>query len=78
MFDFYAHKNIQNISEEYKNIRLHIALEKADINKDWNTFKILFQIEPEFLKNHLQTTDFVFDYNYKNLPKEEIEKLFSF
>jgi len=78
MFDFYAHANIQSISDEYKNLRLHIALERADMNKDWNTFKILFQISPDFLINHLQTTEFIFDYNYKNLPKEQINNLFSF
>jgi len=78
MFDFYAHTNIQNISDEYKKVRLHIALERADMNKDWKTFKILFKLAPEFLRNHLQGTDFVFDYNYKNLPKDQINNLFSF
>ena len=59
-----------------ENELIQVATSIGVVNLDKH--KILFQIEPEFLKNHLQTTDFVFDYNYKNLPKEEIEKLFSF
>lgn len=78
MFDFYCHTNIENISDEYKKVRLHIALERADMNKDWNTFKILFKLAPEFLKSHLSNTEFIFDYNYKNLPKNQFDDLFSF
>ena len=36
MFNLYGHKNIQNLSDEYKNLRLHIALERADMNEDWD------------------------------------------
>ena len=35
----HLHKNNINIPEEYKTLSLHIALERADKNKDWIVFK---------------------------------------
>lgn len=63
-----------DIPEFYRNSSLHIALEKADTRKDWKTFKILYQLDPEFLKNHLYMTS-IFDYNYTKLTLEEQNNL---
>lgn len=51
---------------------LHI-LEKAD---DWIAFKEIIKIDPEFLKNHLNITSYIFDYNYLKLSKEQQDELF--
>ena len=71
----YLHAN-SNIPDEYKKSSLHIALEKADINKDWDSFNKLFRLSPEFLKNHLNITS-MFGYNYEKLSKQEKEQLFN-
>lgn len=72
----YAHKDIQNIPEVYRNKSLHIALEYADIKKDWITFKKLLSLDPICLKRHLDITSAVFDYNYLKLSPNEREYLF--
>ena len=69
------HKNKKYIPEEYKALMLHIALERADKNKDWITFKELFKLSPIFLKRHLITTS-IFHYNYLKLSTDEQNKLF--
>lgn len=70
------HSQDKEISDEYRNISLHIALERADENKDWITFNMLYRISPQFLKNHLNTTDFIFDYNYQQLSAQQQDDLF--
>ena len=74
----YKHVNVPEIPDRYKKSSLHIALELADQNKDWKTFKKLYDIAPLFLKSHLNMTDFVFDYNYKKLSNEEQINLFNY
>lgn len=69
------HKNLENIPEEYKKLNLHIALERADLNKDWITFKELYKLSPKFLKSHLIMTS-IFNYNYKKLSLAEQNNLF--
>jgi len=69
------HKNKKNIPEEYKELMLHIALERADKNKDWIVFKELFKLSPTFLKSHLNMTS-IFHYNYRNLSSQEQNNLF--
>ena len=71
----YLHKHNENIPEEYRQCSLHIALERADRNKDWKVFNELYKISPEYLKNHLFMTS-IFDYNYTKLSPEEQEKVF--
>ena len=63
------------IPDKYKNCSLHIAIERADENKDWHSFKEIYKIYPDFLKSHLNMTS-VFGYNYLKLSKEEQENLF--
>jgi hypothetical protein len=67
---------LQDVPEEYRNLSLHIALERADTNKDWDTFKKIYATSPAFLKQHLQNTSIIFDYNYQMLPIQEQEELF--
>ena len=50
----YLHLNNNDISEEYKNCSLHIALERADIKKDWENFKKIYKVSPDFLMEHLK------------------------
>ena len=71
------HKKNENIPIEYRKLSLHIALERADMNEDWEIYKILYSYAPEFLSNHLKITGFIFDYNYKNLSEQQINSLFS-
>jgi hypothetical protein len=73
----YIHSNNMEIPQMYRNLSLHIALEKADQNKDWNTFSKLYDLSPHFLKYHLNTTKGIYNYNYLNLPIEEQNKLFT-
>ena len=49
----YLHLN-SNVSDNYKDCSLHIALERADINKDWDNFNKLIRLAPDYLKNHLK------------------------
>lgn len=70
------HKNIEDIPDDYRRMSLHIALENADIRKDWENFKKLYKLAPEFLKKHLDITGLIFDYNYKTLSKKEKNNLF--
>jgi len=69
------HKNKKYIPDEYKKLMLHIALERADKNKDWIVFKELFKLSPTFLKSHLVMTS-IFNYNYLKLSSEEQNNLF--
>ena len=73
----FLHKNNEKIPSESRSMSLHIALEKADLNKDWNVFRELLKIEPIFLKKHLDSTSFIFDYNYLSLSKDEQYNLFN-
>ena len=43
----HLHKNNKNIPDEYKTYSLHIALERADKNKDWIVFNELYKILKE-------------------------------
>lgn len=72
----HLHKNNENIPDGYKSCSLHIALERSDINKDWVVFKELYKISPEYLRNHLNMTSPIFDYNYLKLPIQEQNELF--
>jgi len=72
----YKHFNL-DIDNKYKNCSLHIALEKADINNDWETFKKLYKVNPEFLKKHIDNTKEILGYNYLLLSKDEQDKLFN-
>jgi|LakMenE18May11ns_1017448.scaffolds.fasta_scaffold7730832_1 hypothetical protein len=65
-----------NIPDEYKSLSLHIALERADKNKDWKAFREIYKISPITLKSHLIMTS-IFDYNYLKLSKEEQNQLFN-
>ena len=76
MFDYYIHLQ-EDIPQEYKNCRIHVALERADIKKDWQSFRNIYKLAPRFLKHHLDMTDFAFDYNYKRLDKEMQDNLFN-
>jgi len=76
MTNFYIHSNDQSLSDNYKNLRLHIALEKSDNDKDWDSFKILYKYNPDFLKGHLNMSKDIFNYNYLNLSVEMQNKLF--
>ena len=69
------HKNNDKIPEKYKSCSLHIAIEKADEDKNWLVFNELYKIAPEYLKNHLYLSS-IFDYNYLKLSEEEKNKLF--
>jgi hypothetical protein len=69
--------NRDNIPSLYKSCSLHIALERADLNKDWAVFKKLVKINPKFLKMHLDATSSTFDYNYLSLTKEQQYDLFN-
>jgi hypothetical protein len=72
----YVHKYNEKIPESYRTCSFHIAIEKADINKDWDVFRELIKIDPVYLKNHLDNTSAVFDYNYLKLTKDEQKELF--
>ena len=74
MFNRFLHINNENIPEKYKSCSLHIAIEKADEDKDWVVFRELLKIAPE-LKNHLYMTS-IFGYNYLKLSEEEQAELF--
>ena len=73
----YIHVFDPSIPGEYKEYSIHIALERADSNKDWSTFKLLYKLAPEFLFNHLRITSSIFDYNYLRLPEQDRTDLFS-
>ena len=72
----YIHVNSKDIPDQYKDYSLHIALERCDLSKDWETFKKLYKLAPSYLQNHLNMTASLFEYNYLTLSKEDKDKLF--
>lgn len=80
MFDIqqnrYQHSTNNILPEKYRNCSLHIALERADQDKDWQSFKNILNMNKEFLLLHLKMSSGLFMYNYENLSKEEQDKLF--
>ncbi len=72
-----SRQNNDKIPNLYKTCSLHIALERADLNKDWVVFKEIMKIAPKFLKMHLDTSSSIFDYNYLALTKEQQDELFN-
>jgi hypothetical protein len=71
------HKNDEDIPLYYRNMSLHIAIENADIKKDWENFRKLYKFAPKYLKNHLNMTEVLFDYNYNQLTPKEKHELFN-
>ena len=72
--DRFIHQNM-DIPENYKKVSLHIALERADIAKDWIVFKQLYKLNPKMLSHHMNMTDCIFNYNFYKLSKEEQNNL---
>ena len=73
----YIHSKCQQLPQIYKTCRIHIALELADENKDWASFKIIYKFAPDFLKSHIDMTNSILEYNYLYLSEEEQQDLFS-
>lgn len=71
-----THQDNKNLHECYRNKDLFRALEYADRFKDWITFRTLFSYYPEYLKNQLNLTRNIIDYNCFKLSKEEQMYLF--
>ena len=67
---------MKNPINEYKDCSIHIALEKADTNKDWRVFKYLLSLDRKWLLYHLKMSEPVFNYNVYKLPKAEQDKIF--
>ena len=57
------HVKDMSIPKYYRDLSLHIALERADLKEDWVNFKKLYAFNPSFLQNHLDNTT-IFKYNY--------------
>jgi hypothetical protein len=67
-------EDYNNISDEYTGGRsnykdgtpdmVHIALEKADMNNDRNSFDYILKKDPITLKKHMQGNDAVFHCNF--------------
>jgi hypothetical protein len=72
----FLHTNNNDIPEQYKNYSLHIALERCDSYRDWETFRKLYKLAPIYLQNHLNMTSSLFDYNYLELSKKDRDALF--
>ena len=71
------HNQNQNIPNEYRKLSLHIALERADMNKDWDAFRLIYKSNPHFLKQHINNTSIIFDYNFQQLPEKDRDELFN-
>ena len=57
-----------NLRDEYLNLSIHIALERADLKKDKKSFDLILNTPDTYrrnlLLNHLELTKDIFDYNY--------------
>ena len=57
-----------NLSDEYLNLAIHIALERADFYKDMETYDFILNTSDNYRLNllirHLELTSDIFDYNY--------------
>ena len=71
------HKLDNNLPNQYKNCSLHIALERADTNKDWESFKTILNMNRDILLQHLRMTEGIFPYNYESLKNEDRNELFA-
>jgi hypothetical protein len=72
--DRFIHKDL-DIPENYKSVSLHIALERADMKKDWQVFKKLLHLDFKTLIFHLENTKSVFDYNFFLLSDVEKQNI---
>ena len=56
------------LTDEYLNLAIHIALERADLNKDKTSYDlILYNSDTHrlnLLLRHLELTNDIFNYNY--------------
>ena len=66
---------MKNPIKEYGECSIHIALERADTNKDWRLFKYLLSLDRKWLLYHLKMSEPVFNYNVYKLPKAEQDKI---
>ena len=69
---------MKNPINEYKDCSIHIALERADTNKDWRVFKYLLSLDRKWLLYHLKMSEPVFNYNVYKLPKAEQDNIFHY
>ena len=57
-----------NLTDEYLNLAIHIALERADLNKDKTSFDLILNTSDNYrfnlLLRHLELTNEIFNYNY--------------
>jgi hypothetical protein len=51
----YRHRN-RGLSSEYEEKMMHIALEHADLEKDWKSMAIIYFIDPDMLWQHMAGT----------------------
>ena len=67
-----------NLPEKYTKLMIHIALEKADLDKDKQTFNAIFNNSGAFryrlLKLHILFTKDVFEWNYCHEDEDEEEE----
>lgn len=66
-----------NLPPRYTACSIHIALERADMDKNWTAFKMIYKQNPIRLKQHLFMCDGIFDYNYTKLPLDQQIELFN-
>ena len=53
------------LDKRYTDVSVHIALERADMRKDWPAFTYILNKSKPLLVAHLALTGCVFSYNFK-------------
>jgi hypothetical protein len=64
------------LDKKYTNCSLHIAIERADMNKDWKSFKTILNVHYSFLIRHIYMTASLFTWNFRKLSEEQQYELF--
>jgi hypothetical protein len=60
-----------NINPEYNNVQSWIASEKTAENKDINSFKQIYELNPDLFKTHIERTIMWFTWNLMSLVEDE-------
>jgi hypothetical protein len=68
----------RKLDKKYRDCSIHVALERADDDKNWIVFKTILKLDTLNLMKHIFMTKQVFTWNYMRLPQREINYLFDF
>jgi hypothetical protein len=65
----WTYDDLAKLSNAYTSVSIHIALERADMNEDWEAFEYILKKSPGELMNHLKILLCIYEFNFFELDK---------